>query len=73
MSDAEDNEAQTTESLRSLHENLFLGNLKCLGWHYLWCEFFTLLVEMDTVTVLMGDCLIYVNDLGGDGLDDSMM
>ena len=31
MSDAEDNEAQTTDSLRSLHENLFLGNLKCLG------------------------------------------
>ena len=28
---------------------------------------------MDAAEVLMGDCLKYVNDLGGDGLDDSMM
>ena len=28
---------------------------------------------MDTATVfLMGDCLKYVNDLGGDDLDDAM-
>ena len=30
----------------------------------LWCEFFTLLVHMDTASVfLMGDCIKYVNDL----------
>ena len=63
MSDAEDNEAQTTDSLWSLHENLFLGNLKCLGWYSLWCEFFTLLVEMDTDTDLMDDCFKYVDDM----------
>ena len=58
----------------SLPENQFLGSFRCLVFYSLWCEFFTLLVEMDTATVfLMGDCLKYVNDLGGDGLDDSMM
>ena len=57
----------------SLLENQFLGSLKWLVLYFLGCEFFTLLVEMDTATVLMGDCLKYVNDLGGDGLDDSMM
>ena len=60
MSDAEDNEAQITDSLWSLHENLFLGNLNCLQ------------VEMDTNTVFMDDCFEYVDDLRGDGLDDSM-
>ena len=73
MSDAEDNEAQTTDSLWLLHENLYLGNLKCLGWYSFWCEFFTLLVEMDTYTFLMDDCFEYVDDLRGDGLNDSMM
>ena len=61
MSDAEDNEAQITDSLWSLHENLFLGNLNCLQ------------VEMETDTVLMDDCFQYVDDLRGDDLDDSMM
>ena len=59
MSDAEDNEAQITDSLWSLHENLFLGNLQCLGWYSLWCEFFSLLMEMDTDTVLTDDCFEY--------------
>ena len=54
-------------------ENQFLGSLKWLVLCSLQCKFFTLLVEMDTATVLMGDCLKYVNDLGGDGLDDVMI
>ena len=57
----------------SLLENLFFGNLKCLVLYSLRYEFFILFVDMDTATVLMGDCLKYVNALGGDGLDDSMM
>ena len=57
----------------SLLENQFLGSLKWLVLCSLQCKFFTLLVEMDTATVLMSDCLKYVNDLGGDGLDDAMI
>ena len=57
----------------SLLENLFFGNLKCLVFYSLRYEFFILFVDMDTATVLTGDCLKYVNALGGDGLDDSMM
>ena len=57
----------------SLHENQILGSLKWLVLSSLQCKFFTLLAEMDTATVLMGDCLKYVNDLEGDGLDDAMM
>ena len=60
MSDAEDNEEQTTDSL---HENSFLGHLKCLGWYSFWCEFFTFLVEMDTDKVLIDNCFEYVDDL----------
>ena len=57
----------------SLLKNQFLGSLKWLVLYSLGCEFFTLSVEMDTATFMMGDCLKYINDLGGDGLDDAMM
>jgi len=57
----------------SLLENQFPGSLKWLVLHSLRFEFFTLLLEMNTATVLIGDCPIYVDDLGGEGLDDSMM
>ena len=57
----------------SLLKNQFLGSHIWLVSYSLWCEFFTLLVEMDTATFMMGDCLKYINDLGGDGLDDAMM
>ena len=57
----------------SLLENQFLGSLKWLVLCSLQCKFFTLLVKIDRATVLMDDCLKYVNDLGGDGLDDAMM
>ena len=70
-SNAEDIEAHTL--FLSLLKNQFLGSLKWLVLYSLGCEFFTLSVEMDTATFMMGDCLKYINDLGGDGLDDAMM
>ena len=57
----------------SLLENQFPGSLKWLVLHSLRFEFFTLLLEMNTATVLIADCPIYVDDLGGEGLDDSIM
>ena len=61
--------------LLSLLENQFLDSLKGLVLYSLRCKFFTLLVEIDTATILMGDCLKYCNNLGGDpdGLDDAML
>ena len=44
-------------------ENQFLGSLKWLVLCSLQCKFFTLLLEMDTATVLLGDYLKYANDL----------
>ena len=72
-SNAEDKEAHTL--FLSLLENQFLDSLKGLVLYSLRCKFFTLLVEIDTATILMGDCLKYVNDLGEDldGLDDAML
>ena len=70
-SNAEDNEAHTLFPL--LLKNQFIGSLKRLLLYSIRCEFFTLLVEMDTASVFMGDCLKYINDLGGNGFDDSMM
>ena len=57
----------------SLPKNQFLGGFRCLVFYSLWCEFFTLLVEMDTALFMMGDCLKYINNMGVDGLDDAMM
>ena len=39
---------------------------------WVWILYF-IIVEMDTATFMMGDCLKYINDLEGDGLDDAMM
>ena len=38
-----------------------------------WILYFTSGSGHDTDTVLMDDCFEYVDDLRGDGLDDSMM
>ena len=43
-------------SILSMLENQFLGSLKWLLLYSIWYEFFTLLVEMDTATVLSQIC-----------------
>ena len=70
-SNAEDNEAHTFFSL--LLKNQFISSLERLLLYSIRCEFFALLVEMDTATVFNGYCLKYVYDLEGGGLADSMM